>query len=214
MLFRSISARMMTCPSREKAVAVSATVSPVTQTADVAVKSASMSGIVGVSSPKVARGSISANVPSAMAMRNESETVAEGESVLARVEIFDDEVGACRQDHVQQEGRHQHDDGGKGEDVFVGLGRVDVFFLEELERLGDELKGAVRTREHGAETALHEGHHLEEEQVDEDERGDRDDPENHNEFDRGLLPVGERRHLSMSPRMKYSEARMVMTSGT
>ena len=86
----------------------------------------------------------------------------------------------------------------------------DAYFGEQLHR-------AVRTGFHRAEAALHEAHHLEQEQIDDgarrQEHGDRatEHPEQR------LAPVGNGdgdHQRSMSPRMKYSDARIVMMSGT
>src|SRR5262249_51822320 len=93
-----------------------------------------------------------------------------------------------------------------------------VLLLQPLADLGEQLQRAVRSGLHRPETALHERHHLEQEEVDDRARrqqhGDR--PAEHAQ--QRLPPVrdvdGEHAHRSMSPRMKYRLARIVMMSGT
>src|SRR4029077_19868077 len=101
-----------------------------------------------------------------------------------------------------------------------GLRRHDVLLLEELHAVAHELEPAVEaTRVHRTETALHVAHHLQQERVPEDERAERNDREDDERLDRERrAPADLQRergtHRSMSPRMKYSDPRIVITSGT
>ncbi len=137
----------------------------------------------------------------------------------ADIERGDDEPWAGREHDEDQEGRHHDDCGGEREDPTVGLRRHDVFFLEELHAVTDELIPAVEpARVHRAEPALHVTHHLEQEHVAENERGERHDGEHDHRLEReGRAPSHverEQAHRSMSPRMKYRPARIVTMSGT
>ena len=134
------------------------------------------------------------------------------------VEVGEVGIGAERHDGDEQERADQHDQRSHLEDALVGLLRLDVFFLQPLADLGEQLHRAVRPRFHRTEPALHEAHHLEEEEVD-----DRAGRQQHGhratkDAQQRLRPVGkidrEQHHRSMSPRMKYSEARIEITSGT
>src|SRR4051812_44237447 len=74
----------------------------------------------------------------------------------------------------------------------------------------------MRSGFHRPEPALHEARHLEQEQVDERAGGQEHAQQHRDALDDRLLPVGQlaEDHLSMSPRMKWRDARIVMTSGT
>ena len=87
----------------------------------------------------------------------------------ADVERRDDEPRA-RRDHDEHEERRQHDDRGRErEHAPVGLGRHDVFLLQELDAVADELVPAVEAAGvHRTEPALHVAHHLQQEDVAED----------------------------------------------
>jgi hypothetical protein len=68
------------------------------------------------------------------------------------------------------------DDGRSGEHTLVGLPRHDVLLLEELHAVAHELEPAVEAAGvHRTEPALHVAHHLQQEDVTEDERAQRDD---------------------------------------
>src|SRR5262249_18397034 len=94
--------------------------------------------------------------------------------------------------------------------------------LEELDAVADELVPTVEAAGiHRTEPALHVAHHLQQEDVSKDQRGERHDRENDDGLDRrrsGPAPPDvdreHVRHLSMSPKMKYKPARIVITSGT
>ena len=132
----------------------------------------------------------------------------------ADVEVLHDEVGA-RGDHDEHEERRHHDDDGReGEDPPVGLARHDVFLLDELDAVAHELEPAVEPAGvHRAEPALHVAHHLEQEDVPEDQRRGGHDHQDDDRLqrERGAPPdvdreqavhVGDTDHRSMSPRMK------------
>ena len=115
-------------------------------------------------------------------------------------------VGTERHDRDEQERRHEHDERRHLEDAVVGgLGR-EVLLLHPLADFGDELQRAVRAGLHRAEAALHERHHLEQEQVDDRARGEQDGDEAAEHAQQRLAPIGnldsELDHRSMSPRMK------------
>ena len=88
---------------------------------------------------------------------------------------------ADRDGDEDEEVREEGDGGGELEDTAVGAGRDDVFLLRELHAVGDELGPAVEAaRVHGAEAALHMGHHLVlglPDDQGEDEEHDEDDEE-------------------------------------
>ena len=73
-------------------------------------------------------------------------------------------------------------------------------------------------RVHRPEAALHVRHHLQQERVPEDDGAEGNDGEDDDRLDRQDRPPAhvdrEPHHRSMSPRMKYSDASTVMTSGT
>ncbi len=124
----------------------------------------------------------------------------------ADFEVGEQRVGPERDDDDEQERRQQDDQRGDLEDALVGgLGR-EVLLLHPLADFGDELQRAVRAGFHRAEAALHERHHLEQEQVHDGAGGQqhRDEPTEHAQ--QRLAPVGdfdgELDHRSMSPRMK------------
>ena len=131
-------------------------------------------------------------------------------------------VGAAGQHQHQQERRHEHDERCGGEDELVGLGREDVFLLDPLADLGQQLERAVGAGLHRAEPALHERHHLEQVEVDDgaggsstgkhqaDDRLEARSPASRPaRRTRSASQVQARRshgaHRSMSPRMKYSD---------
>ena len=134
------------------------------------------------------------------------------------VEVLDDEAGPGGQHDVEQERREDHDERRQREDPPVGLVGDDVLLLDELHPVGDELQRAVGPGLHGPEPALHVAHHLQQEHVAQDDGGGRDDRENDTGLERRGPSVGRdvdgEHQRSMSPRMKYRLARMVMMSGT
>jgi hypothetical protein len=106
-----------------------------------------------------------------------------------------------------------HDHGGRHrEDPLVGLRRGDVFLLDELDAVTDELEPPVEpARVHRTEPALHVAHHLEQEHVAEHERRERHDHQDDDRLDRERgAPADlererkrvDRHQRSMSPRMK------------
>ena len=67
----------------------------------------------------------------------------------------------------------------------------DVLLLDELDPVADELEPAVEpARLHGPEPALHVGHHLQEEDVAQDDGGRRDDRQHDHRLQQGGLPEG------------------------
>src|ERR1700736_2542147 len=99
----------------------------------------------------------------------------------------------------------------------IGAQREQIFLLEPLADLGQELHGAVGTSLHRTQPALHEAHHLEEEEVDDGPCGQEHRSQHADRPENRLLPVRQHdgsAHRSMSPRMKYRLARMEITSGT
>ena len=107
----------------------------------------------------------------------------------AGLEVGQPGVRAERQAGDEQERRHQHDQRRHLEDAVVGRRRRGVLLLQPLADLGEQLHRAVRPGLHGPEAALHERHHLEQEEV--DDRAGRqqhgDDPAEHP--DQRLPPV-------------------------
>ena len=102
---------------------------------------------------------------------------------------------------------------------------VQVLLLEELADLGEELHRPVRAGLHRAEAALHEADRLEQVEVDDRARGDEHRDDHAEDAQQRLAPVGDVggkdpgaqqgvHQRSMSPRMKYRLARIVITSGT
>ena len=73
-------------------------------------------------------------------------------------------------DHDEhQEGRDHDDRRREREDAPVGLAGHDVFLLDELDAVADELEPAVEAAGvHRTEPALHVAHHLQQEHVAED----------------------------------------------
>ena len=71
----------------------------------------------------------------------------------------------------------------------VGAVGVQVLLLEELADLGEELHRAVGAGLHRAEAALHEAHHLEQEQVDDRARGDQHGDDHAEDAQDRLAPV-------------------------
>ncbi len=139
--------------------------------------------------------------------------------------VGEDSVGPERDDEVDEERADEHDDRRDAEDELVGAIGAEVLLLEELADLGEELHRAVRPGFHRAEAALHEADRLEQVEVDDRARGDEHRDEHAEDAQKRLAPVGDvgsedptlqqRVHQrSMSPRMKYRLARIVMTSGT
>jgi hypothetical protein len=123
----------------------------------------------------------------------------------ADVEVGDHEVGTDGDDGVDEERRHHRHERGRLVDERVRSPRHQVLLLEELDAFHEHLQRAVRTGLHRAEAALHVGHHLEEEDVAQDHRPERDDAEDHGHLDGRLHRVRQREQLhqrSMSPRMK------------
>ena len=122
--------------------------------------------------------------------------------------------------HQEHEERRGHDDERRdGEDAPVGLRRHHVFLLDELDAVAEELEPAVEpARVHRTETALHVRHHLQQEDVAEDDGAEGNDGEHDDRLDRQDRPPAhverEPHHRSMSPRMKYRLPRIVITSGT
>ena len=135
----------------------------------------------------------------------------------ARVERLADRAGPDGDDDVDEKGADQHDHRSQHEHLAVGPLGSEQLLLHELGTVGHQLQRPVRSRFHRAEPALHEGHDLEQERLD-DERGRRGHgDENEDDLDQGGCPIGQvepEDHRSMSPRMKYRLARMVITSGT
>ena len=124
----------------------------------------------------------------------------------AHVEVLDDHVGP-RRDHEEDEEGGDHDDRRRErEDAPVGLGGHDVFLLDELDAVADELEPAMEpTGIHRAQPALHVAHDLQQERVPEDQRAERHERQDDDRLQRecGSPPDLEReRHRSMSPRMK------------
>ena len=139
----------------------------------------------------------------------------------ADVEVGEQGVGPERHRDVDEHDRRHHDVGRDAEEGLVGPDRGDVLLLHELADFRDQLQRTVGAGFHRPEPALHVAHHLEQEDLhvaagrNQYGQNDTDGAEHR------LLPVGpgaedvHRQHQrSMSPRMKYREARMVMTSGT
>ena len=112
-------------------------------------------------------------------------------------------------DHDEdQERRHHDDDRREREDAPVGLVGEEVFLLHELDAVTDELEPTVEPAGvHRAEPALHVAHHLQQEHVAEDERGERDEREHDSVLIASVVPhpickPEDLDHRSMSPRMK------------
>jgi hypothetical protein len=138
----------------------------------------------------------------------------------AGLEVGEPRIGTEGHHRDEQEGARQHHERRELEEELVRPLGVDVLLLQPLADLGEELQRPVRAGLHRAETALHERHHLEQEQVDHRSRGKEHGDETADDAEERLGPVrhvgGEQRthQRSMSPRMKYSDARIVMMSGT
>ena len=62
--------------------------------------------------------------------------------------------------HNGAEGHDEHDDRRDAEDPFVGLGRDDVLFHDELDGIGDRLQYPVPAGPHRAQPPLHMRKHL------------------------------------------------------
>ncbi len=102
----------------------------------------------------------------------------------------------------QHERRHEHDVGRKSEHGAVGLGREDVFFLQRLADLGQQLHRAIGPGFHGTETTLHERDGFEEIEIHRGARRQQHDRQASEQLDRDLEVDSEQGHRSMSPRMK------------
>ena len=83
------------------------------------------------------------------------------------------------------------DDRGEGEHPAVGPLGEEVLLLEPLPHLGEELHRPVRTGLCRAEPALHEAHHLEQEEVDDRAGRQQHGREGPEAAQRRLLPVGQ-----------------------
>ena len=82
------------------------------------------------------------------------------------LEVADNEIRTSRNDQIEEERRHHNDVRSEREHPLVGVARNEVFFLNELDRVADVLEPTVvTTRVHWTKTALHVGHHLQEEEV-------------------------------------------------
>ena len=82
-----------------------------------------------------------------------------------------DQVLAGREDGVEQQRRHQHDERRRLEDEAVGPVGDEVFLLHELGAVGQQLEQAAGAGLLRAQAALHPRHDLEQEDDAEDERG-------------------------------------------
>ena len=126
----------------------------------------------------------------------------------ADVEVGEPGVGAERHGDVDEQHRADDQVGRQLEERAGRPARGTMSsFWSELADLGEQLQRAVRAGLHGAEPALHEAHHLEQEDVDERARGQQHGDEDADGPQDRLLPVRELdgdgdAHRSMSPRMK------------
>ena len=116
-----------------------------------------------------------------------------------------------RDDGERDERRHHHDNRRGRENPLVGARRGDVFLEDQLDRVGNRLKSAVRADAHRSEAHLHPGDDL---ALEEDHVGHADERriEHEQNLDERNDPAVD--HRSTSPSTTSSEPMSATTSAT